>query len=221
MLQSILFLQRILFFFLDSDDLYPPDYIKLVQSEIDNFHDFYFSEVVQFKRDEVPIVSSSISSESSFSIPVTSAVTRRYGAWVGSPTSALVIKGAALKEILPYKDERNFITRADDVLVYGSSILGHRKKYLPAIAIAYRIHGANNFYGKKIGAGPLRNFAIEKLFNYMSIVANVVRYPLEGDAYLEAKSIKNCYRDKLFIPKIRSIYFHLIVGRLRRFFGFL
>ncbi len=201
-------------FFLDSDDLYPCDYIDLVLREVDECHDFYFVNTVTFRNKEGLIESAKIAHDPPISIPISSALTRLYRCWIGSPTSGIAIKGHALKEILPYKDERSFVTRADDVLVYSSSILGHSKKYLPSLAISYRIHANNKFYGKKINPDPIRDFAIERLFNCMTKRAGVFRSASPSTAYWELKVMPKMYRKKFFIPSITQINLQRFFNRL-------
>lgn len=206
-------------FFLDSDDIYPTDYIESVLAHVDSIHDFYFASTVRFTKTETPIASAKVSSDEPCSIPLTSSLTRRYGAWVGSPTSALAIKGRALKEILPYHDERNFKTRADDVLIFSSSILGHRKKFLPSLAIAYRVHGSNNFFGRNNTNELFRYFALEKLFNEMCDRAGLQRLPPATATYIEATSIPHKYAKKFFLPPVWRIFVHRVFEKFFKLIG--
>lgn len=205
-------------FFLDSDDIYPPDYIQSVLEHIDAEHDFYFAETIKFGGPVSSIESTRISDAAPCSIGITSALTRRHFTWIGSPTSAIAMRGSALKDILPYSDERGFKVRADDMLVYSSSILGHKKKYLPSLAIAYRVHGSNNFYGK--GESPeTRHFLLEKLFTEMVKRAGVQMQVAHSAAFAEFTMIPVEYRKRFCLPSALRMRVQWIGGKLARFLG--
>lgn len=129
------------------------------------------------------------------------------------------MKGAALKEILPYHDECNFRTRADDVLIFSSSILGHKKKYLPFLAVAYRVHDQNNFFGKEIKTDSARYFALEKLFNEMCRRAGLGLFPPVSMAYTETLSIPANFRKKFFIPSAWRLLLHRAIEKTVKMFG--
>jgi hypothetical protein len=56
--------------------------------------------------------------------------------------------------------------RADDCLVWGSSLVGAKKYYFGGAEIKYRIHNANNFFGKNFNADYFfrRELAINRMF---------------------------------------------------------
>jgi len=87
--------------------------------------------------------------------------------WIGVSTSALSIKRNILNKILPlYEIEEDWITRADDCIVFGSSIVGANKHFLNKTLIKYRVHGDNFHYAKQYSKEYCykRALSIEKLF---------------------------------------------------------
>ena len=67
--------------------------------------------------------------------------------WIGGPTSCLSMRREILDQIFPRSDHDQWITRADDVLVFAASIVGGSKTYLDGEWVEYRIHGCNNHAG--------------------------------------------------------------------------
>ncbi len=53
-----------------------------------------------------------------------------------------------LDRFLPIALEPDWRTRADDCLIYGSSIAGAHKYYLATPLVRYRLHEGNHWYGK-------------------------------------------------------------------------
>jgi hypothetical protein len=60
-------------------------------------------------------------------------------------------------------------TRADDCLVFGSSLVGARKRFLAQPLVRYRVHSRNNFCGSKPDPIAIyrRRLAINRLFEYL------------------------------------------------------
>jgi glycosyltransferase involved in cell wall biosynthesis len=75
--------------------------------------------------------------------------------WVGSPTSALMLRRRLCQRLLDVPDDMlaDWKTRADDCLVYGAGILGARKYYAARPTVHYRIHSANRWYGQRNSKG--------------------------------------------------------------------
>jgi len=194
-------------FLMDSDDLYPPDYIEKAISKFDDGCDVAFFEAQKFSTNTSPLLSCVVSADHDVSIPCSAYLTLQTKCWIGSATSAIALSGVAYKEIFPYFDERRWITRADDIIVYGSSILGMQKKYSPSIGISYRTHQNNNFHGKIITESDLvkRNFALEKLFHAMTNRAGINRDNLPSAAYMEALHIPANLHTRFFIPSIARL----------------
>jgi len=68
---------------------------------------------------------------------------------IGGPTSSLSMRRSLAQRILPYPLEANWRTRADDVLVYGASLLGGIKLHVAQTGVGYRVHGQNLWHGKE------------------------------------------------------------------------
>lgn len=97
--------------------------------------------------------------------------------WIGSSTSAILFKRDVITKILPLKDiEQDWITRADDCLIFGSSLVGAKKIYCSNFKIKYRIHENNNFFHKKINSDDRfkRWININKLFKIILEKNNIV-----------------------------------------------
>ena len=136
-----------LVFLLDADDQYPVDYMARMCGHVDAAYDFFFCDVARTDRlTSTPAPSALFSDLPDHGIPASASLTYRMRAWIGAPTSALVLRGSLFKKILPYADEASWRTRADDVLIFASSILGARKVYVPSLAVSYRIHESNNYF---------------------------------------------------------------------------
>lgn len=197
-------------FLLDSDDLWPSDYVSNVLLHYDNTVDLIFADYRRFENNvEKPFESSVKSKENPVFIPASSAVTRRTGCWIGSPTSAISMTGLLFKKIFPYEDPGYWRIRADDVIVFGSSILGASKIFARNLAISYRAHGSNNWFANSAAKYERgRSAALRRLFAEMSIRAGV---PLEVDFYaalFEVRAIPNPLFERFFIPsRVKIIIF--------------
>jgi hypothetical protein len=89
-----------------------------------------------------------------------------------------------------YEDWR---TRADDCLVFGTSLAGARKLRLESILVGYRIHGKNAFAANPATAKPdvffRRQLALMRLFNFLEEKFNIQREEVCRLAYLEFRTI--------------------------------
>lgn len=202
-------------FFLDADDLYPPNYVEqfLAASSTEK-GDFYYATALQFSSDTQRPRDAIIDNAPPEVIPLSSAITLATRAWIGSPTSALVISGWLLHQLLPYPFERDWITRADDVLVFGASIIGARKVHLSHLGIGYRIHGNNLFAGRKASAEEkvLRAFRLDRLFNTFCHRAEISNRP-DWPAYIRERSLLS---DSLLRKIAPRSAWYLIRRRLRK-----
>lgn len=154
--------------FLDADDLYKPNYISTIVNLYRSVPecDFLIVRKEYFGLEnyiEAPISNNMDLGYSIFS-------TYYLKEYVGSSTSTISMKKEILLKILPlYEFEKDWKVRADDCLVWGSSLVGARKFYLNEVLVSYRIHGKNNHYSKRY---PLdycikRIINIEKFFDYI------------------------------------------------------
>jgi hypothetical protein len=75
-----------------------------------------------------------------------------------------------LEKLLPLPLCHDWRTRADDCLIFGSSLAGARKYRLAEPLVNYRIHGANAFAGRRADprADYRRRLAINRLFRHLT-----------------------------------------------------
>lgn len=89
-------------------------------------------------------------------------------AWIGSPTSAISMRSSLCRRILDLPAEIfvDWRVRADDVLVFGASLFGARKRYLGEARVNYCVHDANHWFNvPENEAGVFRrSWAIKRLF---------------------------------------------------------
>lgn len=174
-----------LVFFLDADDLYPADYVSgVVEVAARERADFYYCEAVPFADGERGLADARLADLPPIVLPLTSALTLATRHWIGSPTSAVAVTGALFRQIIPYPFVSDWRVRADDVLVYGASILGAQKVFIRSLGINYRQHGSNLFAGNAVWNSDreqaLRQFRLERLFRLFSARAGVRRHPGNG-----------------------------------------
>jgi len=97
------------------------------------------------------------------------------GRWIGNPTSCLSMRSGLVRCLLPYQDEEAWRIRADDVLVFGSSVLGAQKVHLNQPLVEYRLHHDNQFANRKQDSLAKMRHAIE--------VNRLIRYYVEKSGY--------------------------------------
>lgn len=181
-------------FFLDSDDIYPKDYLELWCSFTKKgSRNFTYCKSIRFGADDTRLTSSLIESAPNIEIGTTSSITLFFNYWIGAPTSCISISGGLFHKLLPYGDERNWKVRADDVIVFGSSILGENKTYVPALAINYRVHSKNNTFEEKRSKDKKKAYraALETLMASYAEKAGIKRYPSPIDTYREIKGLSS------------------------------
>ena len=110
-------------------------------------------------------------------------------AWVGSVTSCISMKRDLLNLILPIPYEKDWITRADDCLVWGASLKLGYKCFLNKSLVKYRIHGRNFFYGKTTLDDQLylRKLRIRKLLHFL--LGDLDGSYIKDNLYLEFKAL--------------------------------
>jgi len=155
-------------FFLDSDDIYKDNYIEKVLEiyKKDKTIDFVFCAIEKFFTDGRKEIIQKYKENIDIGFSMISAIYSKE--WVGSVTSVISMKKDILNQILPIPFEKDWITRADDCLIWGSSVVGAKKYYYNDPLVLYRVHGDNAFYDKKISDVYLykREISINRLFTF-------------------------------------------------------
>lgn len=72
--------------------------------------------------------------------------------WLGSPTSGMAFRRAALDRFMPLPEEMLPLwrIRADDCLVLGLAVSGNERIYLHRPLSEYRVHNANGFFNRTV-----------------------------------------------------------------------
>lgn len=132
--------------FLDSDDRWEPDYIAKLAAVYDQRADigFIVTDMRWFGERERLVGYGEVPVDFGYTAISTYAAT----AWYGAPTSALSMRATWARRSLELPEEivRTWRLSADNALVYGASVLGARKYYLPTGSVGYRIHGSNGWW---------------------------------------------------------------------------
>ena len=172
-------------FFLDADDLYKKNYIESVLKIYDTHQDidFVFCALEKFFPDGTTSIQSRFNTSQNLGFSTITTFIHRD--WIGNETSAISMKTNFLKKVLPIPLEQDWITRADDCLVWGASVAGGRKYFLNESLVKYRVHGGNHFYNNNITADQsykyTRILTVEKLFSYFKARYNMPLYLTESE----------------------------------------
>lgn len=216
---ALSYIEGELIFFLDSDDFYEKEYIeKTVQYSIANpICDFIFCKPC-FVDNHGRQMSHTYRSCPKEHYGYTSVITYLEELWIGAPTSCISMRRALLEKILPIPYEGEWITRADDCLIWGASIIGGYKCYIATPLVNYRIHGENYFQGNEIPPQEeyLRELAKNRLFKFLardmvfSRVPELLRFEFAalpeltlGDLNTYLKAIRDC--NMPFRKKVRPM----------------
>jgi hypothetical protein len=75
-----------------------------------------------------------------------------------------------LDRFMPIPYVEDWRTRADDCLVFGSSLAGGRKAHLSETLVRYREHGNNLYLGRRASREELfrRGLALNRLFHFVT-----------------------------------------------------
>jgi glycosyltransferase involved in cell wall biosynthesis len=141
--------------FLDADDRWAPEYLAKLGTVYDNRKDvgFVFSDIVLFGNEQRRIGYADKPVDLGYTAISTWALTY----WYGAPTSALSMRKLYAERSLDLPEQlyRTWKLCADNCLVYGASLFGARKYFLPTGDVGYRIHGNNGWWSNR---GPTSNF---------------------------------------------------------------
>jgi glycosyltransferase involved in cell wall biosynthesis len=137
-------------FFLDSDDVYQPDYVATVLPIFSQQpqYDFIFCAPRLFGSED----GTDIRYPADTDFGYTMALTYFEMHWIGSPTSCIAARRSLLERFLPLPNLEDWRTRADDCLVFGAGLAGGRKFFLRQCLVRYRVHSENAFYGRGLAA---------------------------------------------------------------------
>jgi glycosyltransferase involved in cell wall biosynthesis len=208
-------------FFLDSDDVYPVNYLELCkQMAGPSFPDFTYVSTLRFNNETEDRVKNALAESGKNELfPKTSALTRSRRCWIGNPTSCISISSALFKKIFPYPYPEDFVTRADDAIIFASSLIGAQKLALLSIQIGYRTHQNNNFYGKKISEAESKKHdaAIDKLFKHYCSIFLLDEHPSVKEFFSEISLLNKGQKSDLKLPNYYKLWSRLIRRRYLRF----
>jgi glycosyltransferase involved in cell wall biosynthesis len=190
-------------YFLDADDLFPADYLLEVSNIVGaEGAEFAFCNHVEFSSGNAVLPSARITAECTFTFASTSALTRKVRCWIGEATSCICMNGELYQALLPYPREEDWVTRADDVLVYGASIIGSQKLYLAGIGVNYRIHESNNFVGKQLSPQERLDYRRrqQRLFEHYCKKKGISQSPRLQEVLDELAAIPKAQQNMFAIP---------------------
>lgn len=139
--------------FLDADDRWGVDYLAKVVGLLESRPD------VDFVFSDVRLVGNENGRQGyaaqALDLGYTALSTWVTGRWHGAPTSALALRRKLAQQVLALPEEfvAHWRISADNALVFGASVLGARKYYLPTGQVDYRIHGSNGWWHDQAKAG--------------------------------------------------------------------
>jgi glycosyltransferase involved in cell wall biosynthesis len=192
-------------FFLDADDVYPPDYLELILGNL-ALHpaEFTYCKDYLFISSRSPLTTAKASGEIAEIVPATSALSRAASCWFGGPTSSITVSGSLFHKIFPYPFESDWRSRADDVIVYASSIISAHKLYLPSLNIGYRTHPNNGYLNRTIGADEIkrRQAALNQLFDWYGSRYSINACPSLYETLSEFFSLSKDQRKRHAVPNL-------------------
>lgn len=195
--------------FLDSDDCWEPDYLARLGALYDARADvdFVFSDMQYFDQRSGDL--SFHPRELDLGYTAISTYVLTY--WYGAPTSAVSMRAAWARRVLdlPEAFRADWITSPDNCLVYGASVLGARKYYLPTGCVRYRMHGNNAWASNRSAEqGYLNLIRTRRLIGHYARVAGF------DDSACDIKACKYEYRTKPCPPWAETLrYARLVMMR--------
>jgi glycosyltransferase involved in cell wall biosynthesis len=144
--------------FLDADDRWGPDYLRQVGAlfEARADVDFVFSDVRLVGNESGLQGYAKEAADLGYTVLGTWVRAR----WYGAPTSALALRRKLAARVLDLPPDfvANWRISADNCLVFGASLLGAKKYFLPTGNVDYRIHGRNGWWHEQ---ARMREFAAQ------------------------------------------------------------
>jgi glycosyltransferase involved in cell wall biosynthesis len=190
---------------LDADDIYPSDYLALLveKSRVLNA-DLYFCHAERDETSAYQGFSSAIMPNGvDFVVESSTALSRLLRRWIGSSTSAIALRGYLYRTLLPYPYEREWVTRADDIIVHGSGILNASKAYVGSLRVYCRVHENNAFHGRTFSdAYKLRRVHnMDKLYGWYCAKQSIPVHPNLDRAERELALLPEYLRKKFNLPQ--------------------
>lgn len=171
--------------FLDADDRWSPEYLARIGAIYDQRKDvgFVFSDIDLFGNENGRIGFAGQALDLGYTAISTYALTF----WYGAPTSALSLRLQYARQALdlPAHVVRTWRLSADNCLVYGASLFGARKYFLPTGAVGYRIHGNNGWWSQQSTTATFLN-----LLQSRGLIAHYARAAGLDDSCLELAKLE-------------------------------
>lgn len=190
---------------LDADDIYPRDYLALLVDKIRTVKaDLYLCHAERNERaEDQEFRSALIPDGMDFVVESSTALSRLTRRWMGSPTSAMALRGYLYRSLLPYPYEREWVTRADDIIAHGAGILNASKAYLESLRVYCRVHENNAFHGKTFDeAYRLRRLHnMDKLYGWYCAKQSIPVQPNLDRAERELALFPEHLRMKFELPR--------------------
>lgn len=175
--------------FLDADDRWEPTYLEQIGAVYDQRKDigFVFSDIGLFGNENGRIGFARRALDLGYTAISTYALTY----WYGAPTSALSLRIRYARQCmdLPVQVSASWRLSADNCLVFGASLFGARKYFLPTGQVGYRIHGDNGWWAKQD-----RNTVFHGLLQSRGLIHHYARAAGLDDSCLELAKLE--YRTK-------------------------
>lgn len=135
--------------FIDADDRWKPNHLAVLAEYYGRRKDvdFVFNDITLFGEEDRTLAYADREMDLGYTI----IPTYYFAHWYGAPTSAVSLRRNWAERCLdlPAKMVPVWRISADNCLVYGTSILGGRKAYLPTGTVEYRVHGNNGWWSKR------------------------------------------------------------------------
>jgi glycosyltransferase involved in cell wall biosynthesis len=170
--------------FLDADDRFGPDYLAKLGGIFDQRRDvdFVFSDIIRFGSENKRVGDAATVVDYGYTAIATYALAH----WYGGPTSALSIRRDCCRICLAIPEEMSprWKLCADAVLVYGASLMGARKIFVPTGDVFYRVHGKNGWWSNRSDVADYRNrLRARELIEYFAARAGLHQSSLESVKY--------------------------------------
>ena len=153
--------------FLDADDRWGSDYLRQLGDVFESRGD------VDFVFSDVQLIGNESGRHGyageAMDLGYTVLGTWVRGHWYGAPTSALALRRRLAERVLdlPADFVAQWRISADNCLVFGASVMGAKKYFLPTGEVDYRIHGRNGWWhDQKKAREFLAQFRSRTLINF-------------------------------------------------------